>query len=79
MKTTIKNVISGAEITHASDDRIMINLLTEDDEFWSKSDIHFEAFWLDDYIKTLQQIKDVLPNFKKDKVWWADRFKNNNS
>lgn len=35
----------------------LVILMTEDDEFWSETSIHFDAYWIDDLMDTLKELK----------------------
>jgi hypothetical protein len=57
----IKGIIMGVKLSERSfDNHIKCTLLTEDDEYWTETDVSFSSYWIDDYIQTLQKVKEFL-------------------
>ncbi len=42
------------------DEHVIVKILSEDDEYWSETDVSMSSYWIDDLISALQSAKDVL-------------------
>ena len=76
-KQEFKGQMFGVKLVQrdANDTHVCLQLLSEDDEHWSKVGTRFSSYWIDDLIEQLYTAKKALESLPKAKDGFGYDFK----